>query len=89
MTEEDAEAVRDAITAKATVLAMARQGLFFLPLILVLPPLFGVLGVQLSQPLSDLATFLLSVQIPGRLRRDPQRRRSSLLIKRMKIPHCR
>ena len=45
--------------AKATVLAMARQGL----LILVLPPLFGVLGVQLSQPLSDLATFLLSVQI--------------------------
>lgn len=26
---------------------------------------------------------------PGRLRRDPQRRRSSLLIKRMKIPHCR
>lgn len=49
--------------AKATVLAMARQGLFFLPLILVLPPLFGVLGVQLSQPLSDLATFLLSVQI--------------------------
>lgn len=49
--------------AKATVLAVARQGLFFLPLILVLPPLLGVLGVQLSQPLSDLATFLLSVQI--------------------------
>lgn len=42
----------------ASFLAGARQGLFFLPLILWLPELWGV---QLAQPLADAATFVLSV----------------------------
>ena len=42
----------------ATILSAARQGLFFLPLILILPPILGLLGVQLTQPLSDLCTFV-------------------------------
>ena len=46
---------------KASVLALARQGLFFLPAIWALPPLIGLWGVQLSQPISDLCTFLLSI----------------------------
>lgn len=49
-------------SARATVLAMCRQGLFFLPLILILPNLLGVTGIQLSQPLSDLCSF--SVALP-------------------------
>ncbi|WP_295620018.1 MATE family efflux transporter [uncultured Intestinimonas sp.] len=48
-------------SAKASVLAMCRQGLFFLPLILVLPNLLGVLGIQLSQPLSDLCSFAVAL----------------------------
>jgi putative MATE family efflux protein len=43
----------------ATFLSAARQGIFFLPLILVLPRFIGLLGVQLTQPLADLGTFLL------------------------------
>lgn len=42
----------------ATFLAAARQGIFFLPLILVLPRFLGLTGVQITQPLADLCTFL-------------------------------
>jgi Na+-driven multidrug efflux pump len=43
----------------STFLSAARQGIFFLPLIVALPRLIGLLGVQLTQPLADLCTFLL------------------------------
>ncbi len=42
----------------ATVLSLARQGIFFLPLILTLPGFLGVTGVQITQPLADGLTFL-------------------------------
>lgn len=42
-------------------LAAARQGLFFVPLILWLPGVWGLLGVQLAQALADGATFVLSL----------------------------
>lgn len=42
----------------ATVLALARQGFFFLPLILILPRFIGLTGVQITQALSDALTFL-------------------------------
>lgn len=45
----------------ATILAAARQGLFFLPCIWLLPPLFGIFGIQMSQPIADLCTFFLSL----------------------------
>ncbi len=48
-------------TMQASVTALARQGLFFLPLILTLPLLWGLLGVQIAQPVSDGITFLLVV----------------------------
>lgn len=44
----------------ASFLAAARQGLFFIPLILWLPGLWGVAGVKFAQALADGATFLLS-----------------------------
>ena len=46
---------------QATVLACCRQGIFFLPLILLLPMVWGLTGVQLTQPLSDFLTFLVSI----------------------------
>ncbi|MDR2043427.1 MAG: MATE family efflux transporter [Clostridium sp.] len=49
--------------AKASILAAARQGLFFLPLIWILPRVFGLLGVQMCQTWSDLCTFALSVPL--------------------------
>ena len=46
---------------RASVLAMCRQGLFFLPSILILPPALGITGIQLSQPVSDLCSFLVAL----------------------------
>ncbi len=46
---------------QATFLASCRQGLFFIPIILILPRFAGLSGVELTQPLSDLATFMISV----------------------------
>ena len=43
-----------------TVLAAARQGFFFLPLIFLLPAKFGLLGLCLAQPAADAVTFLFA-----------------------------
>ena len=48
---------------KASFLALARQGLFMLPVLFILTPRLGVLGIQLSQPISDIATFFLAVPL--------------------------
>jgi putative MATE family efflux protein len=48
---------------KASLLALARQGLFLLPFLLTLPPRLGILGIQLSQPASDFATFILAIPL--------------------------
>ena len=47
----------------ATFLAVARQGLFFIPLVLVLPLGLEFLGVQITQSLSDILTFAFAVPI--------------------------
>lgn len=47
--------------AQATFLASCRQGVFFLPTVLLLPLVLGCLGVEASQPVADLCTFLISV----------------------------
>ena len=46
---------------RATFLAMARQGLFFIPLVLTLPRFWGLLGVQLAQPAADLLSFVCTI----------------------------
>lgn len=50
-------------SVRATITAVARQGLFFIPAILLLPAMFGILGVQLAQPVADVFTFLLTQAI--------------------------
>ena len=51
------------IAGKATLLAVARQGLFFIPAVFVLEKLFGLLGVQMAQPVADVLAFCLSVPL--------------------------
>lgn len=48
-------------SAPATFLASCRQGVFFVPLILALPPFMKFDGVMLAQPGSDLMTFLIAL----------------------------
>ena len=45
---------------RALLLACLRSGICFIPLLLVLPPLLGLLGVQLSQPGADVLSALIS-----------------------------
>ena len=45
---------------RATLTAISKQGLFFIPAILILPPLLGILGLQLAQPVADGLTFVLT-----------------------------
>lgn len=46
---------------KASIVSAARQGLFFIPLIIILPRVFGLTGVQMCQMVSDIFTLALSV----------------------------
>ena len=46
---------------KASIASSARNGIFFLPLILILPRFFGLLGVEMTQAWADLLTFFLAV----------------------------
>lgn len=45
----------------ATFLASCRQGVYFIPLILILPFFFKMDGVLMTQPLADILTFLTSI----------------------------
>ena len=45
----------------ATLLSIYRQGIFFIPLVFILPSLFNVTGVELVQPCADLLSCLCSI----------------------------
>lgn len=46
---------------EATIISAARQGIIFIPLILLLPNIMGLYGIMLVQPLADIGTFLFSL----------------------------
>ena len=48
---------------RATLLSIARQGIFLIPALLVLPRVLGLTGIQMAQPLSDALTFVFALII--------------------------
>jgi Na+-driven multidrug efflux pump len=50
-------------SVRATVLSSARQGLFYIPLIFILPHFFGLHGVEMCQAISDILTFFLAIPL--------------------------
>lgn len=50
---------------KGALLALTRQVFFLIPLILILPLRFGIMGVLLAGPVADFSAFLLSVVLAG------------------------
>lgn len=48
------------LTFPATLLAIGRQGLFFIPALIILPHHLGLQGVEMSQAVADLCTCLLA-----------------------------
>ncbi|NLB15606.1 MAG: MATE family efflux transporter [Clostridiales bacterium] len=48
-------------TFEASVVAMARQGIFFIPIVYLLNFIMGLKGMIASQPLADVLTFIISL----------------------------
>ncbi len=46
---------------RASFLAMARQGLFYIPSVLILPQFLGFIGIQMSQMVSDGISFIVTI----------------------------
>ena len=51
------------MTWRANVLAACRRGIFFIPLIMVLPRFFGLTGVEACQAAADVCTFVATLPI--------------------------
>lgn len=47
--------------ARAMLAGVGRQGLFLIPILLILPRYFGMTGILIAQPCSDLMAFLLAI----------------------------
>ena len=60
-------------TFKASVVSLARQGLCFVPFILLLPRFYGILGIQLSQPIADVLSLLIAVPLTLSVLRELRR----------------
>jgi Na+-driven multidrug efflux pump len=50
-------------TLKATILAAARQCVFFLPALFLLSRFYGLDGIIYTQPTADLLSFLIAIPI--------------------------
>ena len=58
---------------KASIVASARQGLCFIPLIIVLPHFLGLFGVEICQAVSDVLTLFISVPIGMSVMKEMQK----------------
>ena len=59
---------------RATVVALLRQGICLIPILLVLPRLFGVRGIQAAQPLSDVFAAVIALFITRSILREMRRK---------------
>ena len=50
-------------TLPATFLSIARQGLFFIPMVLILPQFLDILGIQMAQSAADVLTLICAIPI--------------------------
>jgi Na+-driven multidrug efflux pump len=50
-------------TFRASLLSAARQGLFLVPIVLILPRFIGLTGVQMTQMWGDLCSFIMTIPI--------------------------
>jgi Na+-driven multidrug efflux pump len=51
----------------STVISSARQGIFLIPSVLILPALLGITGLQAAQPAADVLAFILAAVIMRRV----------------------
>ena len=53
-----------------SVLSLSRQGIFFFPLVIMLPHLFGLTGVIWVQPMADFLTTILTIIFAVKINRS-------------------
>ena len=51
----------------ALLISISRQGIFYIPLLYILPKIYGQFGIYLLQPVSDLLSFIFAVIIVWRI----------------------
>lgn len=65
------------LAREASLVAVSRQGMFFIPAVLLLPRLLGLLGVQLAQPVGDICALVMTVpmalRVLNNLKREEER----------------
>jgi len=62
------------MAGSASLLSMARNGIFFIPMLLILPPLLGALGVQSAQAAADTLAFGMALLLCRRMLRHLRQR---------------
>ena len=55
---------------RSTIISTARQGIFLIPALLILPRVWGLFGIQIAQPVADLCTLVLCRLIVGGILRQ-------------------
>lgn len=66
---------------KAILLSLTRQLLFLLPMLIILPPIFGTDGVWMSMPIADISSTVLAVVlIVNQLRKFKQQENTGKLV---------
>ena len=58
---------------EGSILSMSRQGIFFIPAILIMPLLLGLNGIIYAQPVSDLLTVILTAILSMRINKRIKR----------------
>lgn len=59
---------------RSTIISCARQGLCLIPVLLVVPAIWGLRGLELSQPIADVLAFLLAAVLVGGILRELEQR---------------
>lgn len=55
------------MAGQASLVAAARQGLFFIPIVFLLPQFLGLFGVQIAQSVADVLSFALAFPLASRV----------------------
>lgn len=63
---------------RATIVSTARQGWLLIPILLCTVPFFGVLGIQMAQPIADAGTFILAAVVTKGIFKDLDRKKAEM-----------
>ena len=64
---------------RSLIISISRQGLFLIPMLLLLPPLFSLTGVQIAQPIADVLALGLTILITQSILRQFARKEDAPL----------